>query len=94
MYLSSRNSFSPAPVVLGLILGPLAEDNFSRGKIIAQTDDGLASYFLTGGVNMVVITLCAVSIGWSVYSEWNMSRNNAARRAQTPPDTAASQSQA
>ena len=94
MYLSSRNSFSPAPVVLGLILGPLAEDNFSRGKIIAQTGDGLASYFLTGGVNMVVIALCAISIGWSIYSEWKMSRNNEARRAQAAPATAASLSEA
>lgn len=74
MYLCSKNSFSPAPVVLGLILGPLAEDNFSRGKIIAQTGDGLAGYFLTGGVNMVVIALCLISVVWSVYSEYKLSR--------------------
>ncbi len=76
MYLCSKNSFSPAPVVLGLILGPLAEDNFSRGKIIAQTGDGLAGYFLTGWVNAIVIGLCLISIGWSVYSEYKMSRAN------------------
>lgn len=76
MYFSSRNSFSPAPVVLGLILGPLAEDNFSRGKIIAQTSDGLMSYFFTGGVNLIVISLCAISIVWSVYSEYKLARNN------------------
>jgi putative tricarboxylic transport membrane protein len=90
MYLSSRNSFSPAPVVLGLILGPLAEDNFSRGKIIAQTGDGLADYFLTGGVNMIVIGLCAISIGWSIYSEWQLSRKNAAARARTAETAAPS----
>ncbi len=75
MYLGSR-SFSPAPVVLGLILGPLAEDNFSRGKIIAQTGDGMVSYFLTGGVNMVVIALCIVSIGWSIFGEFKLRRKN------------------
>lgn len=82
MYLCSRNAFSPAPVVLGLILGPLAEDNFSRGKIIAQTGDGLMSYFLTGGVNMIVIALCLISIGWSVYSEYKFSRNQSQSCAQ------------
>ena len=75
MYLGSR-SFSPAPVVLRLILDPLAEDNFSRGKIIAQTGDGMVSYFLTGGVNMVVIALCIVSIGWSIFGEFKLRRKN------------------
>jgi putative tricarboxylic transport membrane protein len=94
MYLCSRNSFSPAPVVLGLILGPLAEDNFSRGKIIAQTDQGLAGYFLTGGVNMVVIALCLISVGWSVYSEYKLSRKSSADKLRATEPTPASPFQA
>jgi len=72
MYLGSKRSFSAAPVVLGLILGPLAEDNFSRGKIIALSGDGLFDYFCLGNVNLVIIGLCLLSIGWSIYGEIKM----------------------
>ncbi len=56
-----------APLVLGLVLGPIAEGNFVQGSIIATAGDGLAPYFLTGGLNLFLIFLCLLSI---VYSAW------------------------
>jgi putative tricarboxylic transport membrane protein len=41
MYIGNKFGFSAAPVVLGIILGPIAEDNFLKGKLIAETDIGL-----------------------------------------------------
>ena len=52
MYYGQKFGFSPSPLVLGIILGPIAEDNFAQGKMIAESGDGLASYFLTGTVNV------------------------------------------
>ena len=69
MYVGSHFGFSAAPVVLGLILGPIAEVNFIKGCMIAETDLGVWGYFFTGTVNMVIITLCTISIGWSLYGE-------------------------
>jgi len=69
MYLASKIGFSPAPVVLGLILGPIAESNLIEGKLIAQSGDGFIPYFMTGGINLTLITLCVMSIGYSVISE-------------------------
>ncbi|MDT8379444.1 MAG: tripartite tricarboxylate transporter permease [Desulfotignum sp.] len=69
MYIGSKFGFSPAPVVLGIILGPIAENNFLKGKMIAQTDVGMFDYFFTGGLNTVIILLCAASIAYSVYGE-------------------------
>ncbi|MDH3639070.1 MAG: tripartite tricarboxylate transporter permease, partial [Gammaproteobacteria bacterium] len=60
MYFGSKAGFSPAPVVLGIILGPIAETNYVQGRIIAETGDGLASYFLTGPLNMILIAVCIV----------------------------------
>lgn len=77
MYYASRVGFSPAPLVLGLILGRLTETNFLQGRLIAG--DEVWSYFFTGTINKVVIGLCIFSIVFSVISE---ARQNKRRREQ------------
>ena len=72
MYVGSKFGFSAAPVVLGIILGPIAENNFLKGKMIAETDVGVLPYFFTGTINIIVILLCILSIGWSIYGEIRM----------------------
>jgi len=69
MYIGRKFGFSPAPVVLGIILGPIAEDNYLKGKLIADTDVGVFSYFFTGSMNIIIILLCVASIGYSIYGE-------------------------
>jgi putative tricarboxylic transport membrane protein len=69
MYIGRKVGFSPAPVVLGIILGSIAEDNYLKGKMIADTDVGMFSYFFTGTINMIIILLCAASIAYSIFSE-------------------------
>ncbi len=69
MYFASKMGFSPAPLVLGIILGPIAETNYMQGKIIAEAGEGLASYFFTGPLNLILIGVCLVSVGYSIYGE-------------------------
>jgi len=69
MYLGRKVGFSGAPVVLGIILGPIAEDNYLKGKMIAETDVGLFSYFFTGSINIIIILLCAASVAYSIFGE-------------------------
>ena len=69
MYFAANLGFSPGPVVLGIILGPIAETNFLQGRMIATATDGLVPYFFTGTINMVLIGLCVLSIGYSVIAE-------------------------
>ncbi len=69
MYIGNKFGFSAAPVVLGIILGPIAEDNFLKGKLIAETDIGTFKYFFTGPMNISIILLCAVSVAYSIYGE-------------------------
>ena len=69
MYLLNKYGFSAAPIVLGIILGPIAEDNFSMGKMIADVSDGPLVYFMTGSINLVLIFVCLVSIGYSIWVE-------------------------
>ncbi len=69
MYFLERFGFTAAPLVLGLILGPIAEANFTQGALIADATDGRVDYFLTGGLNIFLIALGVLSIGYSAYSE-------------------------
>ena len=69
MYFLMKVGFSPAPLVLGIILGPIAETNFAQGRMIAESGDGLIPYFFTGTVNLLLIAFCALSIGYSIYAE-------------------------
>ncbi|WP_420861129.1 tripartite tricarboxylate transporter permease [Algirhabdus cladophorae] len=69
MYFLERYGFSAAPLVLGLILGPIAEANFIQGSMIANATDGLGQYFFAGTLNFVLIAIVILSIGYSAYME-------------------------
>ncbi|MFO8088976.1 MAG: tripartite tricarboxylate transporter permease [Desulfatiglandaceae bacterium] len=77
MYIGSKFGFSAAPVVLGIILGPIAENNFLKGKMIADTDVGVWTYFFTGYINIIIILLCVGSIAYSIYGEMKLYRRSA-----------------
>lgn len=69
MYFLERFGFSAAPLVLGLILGPIAEANFIQGSMIAGATDGMATYFLSGALNIALIAIVIASIAYSVWME-------------------------
>ena len=68
MWLLEHVGLRSAPLVLGLVLGPIAESNFVQGSIIAQASDGLLRYFFTGSLNILMIGFCLLSIVYSVIS--------------------------
>ena len=69
MYFLERFGFSAAPLVLGLILGPIAEANFIQGALIADATVGRPVYFFGGTLNIFLIALGVSSVGYSVWSE-------------------------
>ena len=69
MYFFSKLGFTASPIVLGLILGPIAETNFSQAKIIADTQNGIFSYLTSGYLNLTIISLCLMSIIYGFLSE-------------------------
>ena len=72
MYFAMRWGFSPAPVVLGIILGPIAENNFLQGQMIADATVGMGTYFFTGTINIVLISFCVVSVAYSIIAEFRI----------------------
>jgi len=69
MYFLERFGFSAAPLVLGLILGPIAESNFIQGSMIANATDGMAPYFFGGPLNIFLIAVVIASIAYSGWME-------------------------
>ncbi len=76
-YFLEKFGFTATPMVLGIILGPIAEANYIQGRIIAQVGDGMVSYFLTGPLNITLYVLCLASIAYSVFMEIRSGRQTA-----------------
>ena len=72
----SKFGFTAAPIVLGLILGPIAETNFSQAKIIADTQNGIFSYLTSGLLNLTIISLCIISITYGFITEMKKKKND------------------
>ena len=71
-----------APLVLGLILGPIAESNFIQGGMIADATVGRASYFLSGGLNIFLIAIVVASVAYSAWMELRSRRYTTKEEAQ------------
>lgn len=69
MYFLERFGFSAAPLVLGLILGPIAESNYRFGSEIAEVTDGAFIYFFSGPLNILLVSIVTLSIAYSVWME-------------------------
>ena len=69
MYFLERFGFSAAPLLLGLILGPIAEANFIQGSMIANATSSVGQYFFTGALNLTLIGIVVASIAYSVWME-------------------------
>jgi putative tricarboxylic transport membrane protein len=74
MYFLERFGFSAAPLVLGLILGPIAEANFIQGSMIANATSSIGQYFFTGPLNLFLIAIVIASIAYSVWMELRQRR--------------------
>ncbi len=76
MFFASKFGFGPAPMVLGIILGPIAENNFLQGKLIGEAGGDAVAYFFSGGINITLILATLASIVYSVYASRRMNRRS------------------
>jgi putative tricarboxylic transport membrane protein len=66
-YLFDKFRFPIAPMVLGVILGPLAESYFLTTMIGAQND---WTVFFTRPVALALMLLSAVTVALTLYRQW------------------------
>lgn len=71
-YLLIKFDYSVIPVLLGLVLGPLAETNLRRSLLIAQGD---LTIFLRRPISLIFIGVLILSIGIYLYKSLNRKKD-------------------
>jgi putative tricarboxylic transport membrane protein len=64
-YLMRKNDMIVAPIVLAIILGPLAETNLLRSFTIARGMP-IFQYYMSRPICVILVILSAISIGWPI----------------------------
>lgn len=78
-----RLGFKPSPIVLGLILGPIAEQGFVQGWMIGGATGDPLSIFLAGPLTITIVVLIFASLFFPLVAGWLRRRRNA---EETPHD--------
>ena len=66
-YLMRKSGFAPAPMVLGLILGPICEQGFRQSVVLAEGP--VILHILGSPISLVLAALTLISIASAVYLE-------------------------
>lgn len=68
--------FSPAPIVLGLILGPLAEQGFVQAWMIGSAQHNLVGMFLGRPISIAIIFVAILTLVYPILSRRRERRRN------------------
>ncbi len=67
-YILKKAGFEPGPIVLGLILGPIAETGLSQSMLMGQAQGSIWSLFFSRPISVTLILLCLFSLMWPLLS--------------------------
>lgn len=69
MFVASKAGFDPAPVVIGLVLGELAENGFLLGRMLGEAEGSVVSYFFLRPIPLLMIGLTIGSLVFTAYTQ-------------------------
>ena len=69
MFVASKAGFDPAPVVIGLVLGELAENGFLLGRLLGEAEGSVMSYFFLRPIPLLMIGLTIASLVFTAYTQ-------------------------
>ncbi|KJS86092.1 MAG: C4-dicarboxylate ABC transporter permease [Peptococcaceae bacterium BICA1-8] len=73
-YLSRKLNFHPGPIVLGMILGPFAENGLVQSMLMGRAEGSIWKVFFTRPISLVLIILAIISALWPFISEWRRNK--------------------
>lgn len=68
-WLALHFGFEPSPIVLGLILGPIAEQGFVQGYLIGNASGNLMGEFFGRPISIAIIGFTLLTLLWPIWSE-------------------------
>jgi putative tricarboxylic transport membrane protein len=74
-FLMRKIDMSPAPMILGMILGPFAEKGFRQALVLSRGD--LFPYLLKSPISLILIVLTVLSVGTTIYLNSRRARKTA-----------------
>jgi len=77
-YILRKLEFHPGPIVLGMILGPIAEKGFVQSVMLVSSTGSIAKVFFTRPISFVLILLSVVSASWPFIAKWWRKKKEAA----------------
>ncbi len=66
-YAGTKVAISPAPIALGVILGPIIEQGLVESMMLSRATGSLFELFFTRPISLVLIFLTVVSAGWPFF---------------------------
>ena len=69
VFLIRKVDFHPGPIGLGLILGPIIEPNLVQATYMSDASS-VFNVFFTGAVNLTLIVLIVLSVGFVAWTRW------------------------
>jgi len=63
-YISNKLKFHPAPIVLGLILGPFIEEGLVQSFLAGRAAGNVVFYMVFRPISLILIALCLMSACW------------------------------
>ncbi len=71
-YVAARLGYEPAPLLLGLVLGPMVEENFRRALLLSRGD---LSVFITRPISGACMLVAAIIVGLVIYKRLTAGRS-------------------
>ncbi|WP_226575528.1 tripartite tricarboxylate transporter permease [Acuticoccus sediminis] len=84
----ARYGFAPSPIVLGLVLGQIAEQGFVQTYLIGNASNRLGEMFFGRPISIGIIIAAVVTLAYPILAE-RLARRRAARTAAATPAAAA-----
>lgn len=75
-WVASRWGFEPSPIVLGLILGPIAEQGFVQAWLIGGASGNLWGQYFGRPISLGIIFFTLLTLAWPWFSDWKERRRN------------------
>lgn len=76
-YVSNKLKFHPAPIVLGLILGPYVEVGLVQSMLIGKAAGSPFGYLVFHPISVILIIMSIISACWPIYSSWRKRKRRA-----------------
>ena len=88
-YISNKLKFHPAPIVLGLILGPFVEEGLVQSMLAGKAAGGTFAYMVYRPISGILILLCIMSLLWPLIAAWRAKQEKTGADRESSPENKA-----